>query len=98
MADRVKADLGVVTILVNAAGLARRELLGGLLGAYIGVEVTKKLVGIGESTGDQFAPAVALGLAIGRIGCFLTEQLGTPTNLPWAMTMNETGVSLTGSP
>jgi prolipoprotein diacylglyceryltransferase len=71
---------------------AGRSLLGGLVGAYIGVEVTKRFVGVGESTGDLFAPGVALGLAIGRIGCFLTEQLGTPSSLPWSMTMNETGV------
>jgi prolipoprotein diacylglyceryltransferase len=71
---------------------AGRSLLGGLVGAYIGVEVTKRLVGITESTGDLFAPGVALGLAVGRVGCFLTEQLGTPTQLPWAMTMNQAGV------
>lgn len=71
---------------------AGRSLLGGLVGAYIGVEVTKRLVGITESTGDLFAPGAALGLAVGRIGCFLTEQLGTPSTAPWAMTMNRTGV------
>ncbi|MEM7273776.1 MAG: prolipoprotein diacylglyceryl transferase family protein [Actinomycetota bacterium] len=71
---------------------AGRSLLGGLVGAYVGVEVTKRLVGIRESTGDLFAPGVALGLAIGRIGCLLTEQLGTPTSLPWGVRMNETGV------
>ncbi len=71
---------------------AGRSLLGGLVGAYVGVEVTKRLVGITESTGDLFAPGVALGLAIGRVGCFLTEQLGTPSDLPWAVTMNDTGV------
>lgn len=71
---------------------AGRSLLGGLVGAYAGVEITKRLVGIRESTGDLFAPGVALGLAIGRIGCFLTEQLGTPSALPWSMSMNDTGV------
>ncbi|MGH1488095.1 MAG: prolipoprotein diacylglyceryl transferase [Acidimicrobiales bacterium] len=79
----------------TASGLfieAGRSLLGGLVGAYVGVEVTKKLVGISESTGDLFAPGVALGLAVGRIGCFLSEQLGTPSDLPWAMTMNQTGI------
>ena len=30
-------------------------------------------------TGDLFAPAVALAMAIGRFGCLLTEQPGTPT-------------------
>lgn len=79
----------------TATGLlveAGRSLLGGLVGAYVGVEVTKKLIGVTESTGDLFAPGVALGLAVGRIGCFLTEQLGTPTALPWGMTMNQTGI------
>ncbi|MEM9654380.1 MAG: prolipoprotein diacylglyceryl transferase family protein [Actinomycetota bacterium] len=79
----------------TATGLfleAGRSLLGGLVGAYVGVEVTKRLVGVTESTGDLFAPGVALGLAIGRVGCFLTEQLGTPTAAPWGMTMNQTGV------
>lgn len=71
---------------------AGRSLLGGLVGAYVGVEVTKRFVGITESTGDLFAPGVALGLAIGRVGCFLTEQLGTPTAMPWGITMNQTGV------
>ncbi len=71
---------------------AGRSLLGGLVGAYIGVEVTKRMVGIRESTGDLFAPGAALALAVGRIGCFLTEQLGTPSTAPWAMQMNETGV------
>ena len=33
----------------------------------------------------MFAPAIALGMAIGRWGCFLTELPGTPTTLPWAV-------------
>ena len=36
-------------------------------------------------TGDLFAPAVALGMAIGRIGCHLTEAPGRPTTLPWGI-------------
>lgn len=27
------------------------------------------------------------GQAVGRIGCFLTEQVGTPTSLPWAISV-----------
>lgn len=63
-----------------------RSILGGLAGAYAGVLLTKKLIGYREPTGDAFAPAVALGMAIGRWGCFLTELPGTPTRLPWAVT------------
>jgi prolipoprotein diacylglyceryl transferase len=63
-----------------------RSILGGLAGAYAGVLLTKRLIGYREPTGDAFAPAVALGMAIGRWGCFFTELPGTPTRLPWAVT------------
>jgi len=55
-----------------------RSILGGLVGAWIGVHVAKKIVGYRVRTGDLFAPAVALGMAIGRVGCLLTELPGTP--------------------
>jgi len=39
------------------------------------------------SAADTAAPALALGLAIGRIGCHLAGDgdWGTPTTLPWAV-------------
>src|SRR5262245_51081523 len=49
-----------------------RSILSGLVGAYLGALVAKRLVGYKERTGDLFAPAVALSMAIGRIGCLLT--------------------------
>lgn len=60
-----------------------KSVLGGLTGAYVGILVTKRLIGYAGRTGDVFAPAAALGIAVGRIGCFLTEQIGTPTSMPW---------------
>lgn len=65
-----------------------RSVLGGLAGAYLGAVVTKRIVGYRRSTGDLFAPAVAIGMAIGRIGCLLTEQIGTVTSLPWGVSMD----------
>lgn len=65
-----------------------RSVLGGLAGAYVGAEFTKRLVGYRRSTGDLFAPAVAIGLAVGRIGCFLTEQVGTATSVPWGLSVD----------
>ena len=50
--------------------------------------VAKRLVGYRERTGDLFAPAVALGMAIGRVGCLLTELPGTPTGAPWGITLD----------
>ena len=62
-----------------------KTVLGGLAGAYLGALVAKQLVGERRSTGDAFAPAVCAGIAVGRIGCFLSEQIGTPTTLPWGI-------------
>lgn len=62
-----------------------KTVLGGLAGAYLGALAAKRVVGIRWSTGDLFAPAVCLGLAVGRVGCFLTEQIGTTTSLPWGI-------------
>ena len=66
-----------------------RSIVGGLAGAYVGAVLTKRLVGYRRRTGDLFAPAVALGMAIGRIGCFLSEQIGTPTTLPWGLQFSD---------
>lgn len=65
-----------------------KTVVGGLAGAYIGVLVTKRLIGYREPTGDVFAAAAALGIAVGRLGCLLTEPPGTPTSMPWAVNWN----------
>lgn len=65
-----------------------KSILGGLFGAYAGAVLAKRLVGVRHSTGDLFAPAVAAGMAVGRIGCLLTEPVGTPTDLPWAVALS----------
>jgi phosphatidylglycerol---prolipoprotein diacylglyceryl transferase len=64
-----------------------KSVLGGLAGAYLGVHLTKRLLGYRGRTGDRFAPAVAAGLAVGRVGCFLSEPIGTPTSVPWGVTL-----------
>lgn len=65
-----------------------RSILGGLVGAWLGVHVSKRLVGYRSRTGDLFAPAVALGMAVGRIGCLLTERPGTPTGSGFGVTLD----------
>ncbi|MDP9394059.1 MAG: prolipoprotein diacylglyceryl transferase [Actinomycetota bacterium] len=62
-----------------------KSILGGLAGAYVGVLVAKRLGGYTVRTGDAFAPAVALGMAVGRIGCHLAEAPGRVTSLPWGV-------------
>jgi phosphatidylglycerol---prolipoprotein diacylglyceryl transferase len=66
-----------------------QSMVGGLLGGLIGVEIAKKLNGITRSTGDAFVFPVLLGLAIGRVGCFLAGledgTYGVATDLPWGI-------------
>jgi phosphatidylglycerol:prolipoprotein diacylglycerol transferase len=78
-------DFATNPSLAQAWQFGSRSILGGLLGAYLGVHIAKRLGGYRGKTGDRFAPAVALGMAIGRIGCFLTEAPGRPTTLPWGI-------------
>jgi phosphatidylglycerol---prolipoprotein diacylglyceryl transferase len=69
--------------------LQGKTVVGALLGGLIGVEVTKKRLGISQSTGDAFTYPLIVGTAIGRVGCFLTglsdRTYGTATRLPWGV-------------
>lgn len=64
-----------------------RSILGGLALAYGAVLLGKRLLKMRWRTGAIFAPAVAAGMAVGRVGCLLTELPGTPSHLPWAVTV-----------
>lgn len=63
-----------------------KTIVGGLLGGLIGVEIAKKYIGHHESTGDDMAIPLAVGIMIGRIGCFLAgmedRTYGIETSLP----------------
>ncbi|WP_239104167.1 prolipoprotein diacylglyceryl transferase [Microbispora corallina] len=78
-------DFSLNPSLLEAWMFGSRSILGGLTGAYAGVLIAKRLIGYRERTGDLFAPAVAIGMAVGRVGCFLTEAPGRPTSLPWGI-------------
>jgi phosphatidylglycerol:prolipoprotein diacylglycerol transferase len=66
-----------------------KSILGGLAGGYLAIVLAKRALGYTLSTGDYYAAAIPLALAIGRVGCFLSElPLGTPTGLPWGMTVS----------
>jgi prolipoprotein diacylglyceryltransferase len=66
-----------------------KTVVGAMLGGLIGVELTKKMIGVHRSTGDAFVYPLIVGTAIGRIGCFLTglsdRTYGTATTLPWGI-------------
>jgi prolipoprotein diacylglyceryltransferase len=64
-----------------------RSIEGALAGCIIAVELYKYFAGIRTRTGGRFALPLAVGVAIGRIGCYFAGvddfTYGTPTALPW---------------
>jgi phosphatidylglycerol---prolipoprotein diacylglyceryl transferase len=66
-----------------------KTIVGALAFGLLSVELMKRYIGLRASTGDLYAIPLALGIAIGRVGCFLTgladNTYGTPTLLPWAV-------------
>src|SRR6185503_19843145 len=69
--------------------LGGKTIVAGLLGGWIGVEMVKYFRGVRESTGDAYVLPLILGIAIGRVGCFLTgladHTHGIATTLPWGV-------------
>ncbi len=69
--------------------LGGKSIVGGLIGGLIAVEWVKQRIGVTRSTGDLFGVPLAVGIAVGRIGCFLTglddHTYGLPTTLPWGV-------------
>lgn len=69
--------------------LGGKTIVGALAVGLLAVELMKHYIGVQQSTGDLYAIPLALGIAIGRIGCFLTgladNTYGIPTNLPWGI-------------
>ncbi len=75
------ARAGWVTALLSG-----RTVIGGLLGGTVAVTVAKRRAGITGRRGNQLAAPIALGLFVGRLGCFLHGCCyGTVTSLPWGV-------------
>ncbi|MFD5226385.1 prolipoprotein diacylglyceryl transferase [Microbacterium sp. NPDC058342] len=84
--------------LVDQLLRGNASMLSALVGAWLGVHVAKRLCRYPGRSGDLFAPAVALAMAIGRVGCLLTEQPGTPTGTSWGIVLDADAAARTGSP
>lgn len=73
---------------------------GGLLGAILtGYLLVRRYRLPWWKTADAFAPGIALGQSIGRLGCLSAGCCwGKPTNLPWGVRFTELGHEITGVP
>lgn len=69
---------------LQAGGIFYGGLIGALVTAFLYMR-SRKLPGL--ATADVFAPAIALGHSIGRLGCFAAGCCwGAECHLPWAVT------------
>lgn len=67
-----------------------KTIVGGLIGGAIGAILTKKFLRVKEKRGNFFAPAIAVGVAIGRLGCFFRGCCyGKQTILPWGVNFGD---------
>lgn len=88
----IGAALGAYTLgslnlwLAGVPGVAR-SIEGALAGAIVGVELYKRINGITGRTAALFALPIAVGISVGRVGCYLAGlddfTYGIPTELPW---------------
>jgi hypothetical protein len=78
---------GTLNLWISHLPGIARSVEGGLVGAIIAVEIYKRRAGVRVRTGARFALPLAVGVAVGRIGCFFAGlddfTYGTPTALPW---------------
>jgi phosphatidylglycerol:prolipoprotein diacylglycerol transferase len=67
--------------------LGGKTIVGGLIGALLGVELAKRAMRWSLSTGDGFVLPLLVAIVVGRIGCQLSGvsdlTYGTVTTLPW---------------
>lgn len=83
--DQINANPEDLTLLLSG-----RTIVGGLLGGAVGTLLAKRIFKIKERLGNQIAIPVALGMAVGRIGCLLRGCCyGQATNLPWGIDLGD---------
>lgn len=73
--------------------LGGKSIVGGLLGGLAATELLKRQLGVTVATGDLWVRPLWVGMAIGRLGCFLAGTTdgthGLPSALPWAIDLGD---------
>jgi prolipoprotein diacylglyceryltransferase len=79
--------LGTANLWLSQESGVARSIEGAIAGGILAVELYKRSAHITARTGARFALPLAVGIAVGRIGCYLAGledfTYGTPTALPW---------------
>lgn len=80
----IRSDGPIGDLVLNIYGFSLYGgIFGGILAGWLYLFFKKQDV---LRIADLCVPAVALGIAVGRIGCFLiNDHQGTITNLPWGI-------------
>ncbi len=99
---RTWSDYQTASELLSAAVTAAGDFYGGFIGALIASAIFfRRHASIPFwRVADLCGPAIALGQAIGRIGCLMAgDDYGRPTHLPWAVTFTDPdAASIGGAP
>ncbi len=78
---------GTLNMIACGQWVIARSIEGAIFGAVLGVELYKRFAGVEARTGARFAAPLAIGVAVGRIGCYYSGiddfTYGTPANWPW---------------
>jgi len=78
---------GSVNLWLSGQSGIARSVEGALAGGIVAIELYKWSAGIAVRTGSRFALPLALGIAVGRLGCYFAGlddfTYGTPTGLPF---------------
>ena len=78
---------GTLNMIACGRWEVARSIEGAIVGAVFGIEVYKRFAGVTARTGARFAAPFAIGIVVGRFGCFFSGiddfTYGTPTRLPW---------------
>lgn len=78
--------------LVRSAGVFYGGLIGAVVVAFAYMRRHKLPL---WTTTDVFAPGIALGHAVGRLGCLMAGCcFGRPTSVPWAITFHNPAAAL----
>jgi len=85
--------LGSANSLRSLLAAPSHSIAGALAGGIVAVELWKWRHGVRRSTGGAFVLPLAVGIAVGRLGCLFAGlpdfTYGAPAHLPWAVDLGD---------